>query len=847
MLISKVNVTCIVESSSLFALLMSRVLLALTFLFHTSLSCAETTYITNDNSNGAINIKALFLLDDGSLTIKDILDEKHQQQFKSSNSFPINAGFSKSTAWVKVTYKDNRTIDYANDLVLELSNPLLDHIEVYRQFNDSLTAYKTGALEPYKDREIDNDYFVFRLPAALIKPNTVYLKIRSETPLIIPLYIKSIYGSFSSGSLFSYESRVFVSMLLLITGYNVLLSFTQRDLQQYYYLAWYSMATITCCLLMGIAQRYLGDQATWFTEHLGVMASIAAAMLLVHAAAYVQINKHSPLLYKLTLFIAVIFGLNSLIILGTDHRLWQWTLFLCCISGIITLAIITYGIYLKQSMAWFGVIVFSPTFIGISIYTFASANIIESNWLTLNSLFIGITLTGVTIAAAAGNKVSMERNRTQALETINRKALEKNNALLKKTNAAKDAFLSTISHELRTPLNGASGALALLESSAQSAAEANNIAIPDEADSLFKVINQSINDMISLINSIIGFSELHTEHAKIHKGYFSPYNSIISIIEKRKKAITNNEIDMHISIESLLAIEVLSDEEKYEKIIGNIFDNAIKFTHDGSITIVGKIESSEKEPAKLIVSIIDTGIGIAESEIETIIEPFSQGDQSYSRKYEGLGIGLAICKKTLALLGGDLKVTSELGKGTCVQITFEIIGSRCRPEIEQSSLQLTNLHTISAPIRVSENEEIPSANQHLDDLCILIVEDNKVNQLIAKKMLQRRGFTPIVAENGAIAVDLFRKQEIDLILMDCQMPIMDGFEATRQIRALTTDDALLPIIAVTANTSDEDRRKCKECGMNEILEKPISYDTLMLIIDKWAQKKGSASIRNADV
>ena len=847
MLIPKVNATCIAENSSLFALLTSRVLLALIFLFHISLSCAETTYITNDNSNGAINITALFLLDDGSLTIKDILDEKHQQKFKSSNSFPINAGFSKSTAWVKVTYKDNRTIDYANDLILELNNPLLDHIEIYRQFNDRFTAYKTGALEPYKGKEIDSDHFIFRLPAALINPNTVYLKIRSETPLIIPLYIKAMYSSFSSGNLISYGSRIFVSLLILITGYNVLLSFTQRDPQQYYYLAWYSMATVTCSLLMGVAQPYLGAQAVWFTEHLWVMGGIAAAMFLVHAADYVQINKHNPLLYKLTLFTAVIFGINSLVIVAADLRLWKWTLFLCCISGIITLTIILYGVYLKQSMAWFGVIVFSPTFIGISIYSFALANIIESSWFTLNSLFIGVTLTGVTIAAAAGNKVNIERNKLQALETINRKALEENNVLLKKTNTAKDAFLSTISHELRTPLNGASGALALLERSSQSAAKANNIAVPEEIDSLFKVINQSISDMIGLINSIIGFSELHTQNAKIHKRYFSPYNNIISIIEKRKRTIKNNKIDIHISIDSLLAIEVLSDEEKYEKIIEHVFDNAIKFTHDGSITIVAEIENSEKEPAKLIVSIIDTGIGIAESEIKTIMEPFSQGDQSYSRKYEGLGIGLAICKKTLALLGGDLKVTSELGKGTCVQTTFEIIGFRSKPEIEQSSLQLTNLHAVSAPIKVSANEEIPSANQHLDDLCILIVEDNKVNQLITKKMLQRKGFTPIVAENGAVAVDLFRKQEIDLILMDCQMPIMDGFEATRQIRALATDDALLPIIAVTANTSDEDRRKCKECGMNEVLEKPISYDILTLIIDKWVQRKEKTSIRNANV
>ncbi|MBL4865332.1 MAG: response regulator [Pseudomonadales bacterium] len=819
----------IIRDSTFWLVLTRNIFFGFILCLFSSFSNATINFITDQSSDqnydNTAYVSAYFFLDNASLTISEILEEEYQQQFKLNTSFPINFGFTRSTVWLKITYQDKRTTPHEKDIILGLSNPILDHIEIYRPSEKGLTPYKTGALEDYEQREIKNNGFFFYLPPAGIGPVTLYLKISSQSPLIIPLEIRSMRDAFISGNLITHGSHMLVAMLFLMIGYNVLLSFTLRDLEQYYYLIWYSIATICVSLLMGIAQPYLGSYGVWLTANLWGLGSWAAAFFLLHAGAYVRLKNIHPALNKVNLILFSIFAINGLFIFTTDYRLWQWTLFVCGICGIITPVIISYGIYLKQRMGWLGITVFSPTFIGLVIYILASANIIQNTWFSLNAAFIGIVLTGITIAITAGTKTNEEKTKRLKLETSNRKALEINNELLKKTNAVKDAFLSTISHELRTPLNGASGALALLEGATQQTAKESNTIVPEEIESLFKVISRSVNEMIGLINSIIGFSELHIEDTKVSHDYFSPYHPIISLIELRKNEIKESNIEVYLDIESLRAIEIESDEEKYKKIISNIFDNALKFTQSGRITIRGRIEKPDTGNARLVISITDTGVGISQTDIESIMEPFSQVDQSYTRQYGGLGIGLAVCKKTMGLMGGEIKITSELDEGTCVQLIFDIVGFKTVEIVED------------------KNDKTTSNINLVTDLHVLVVEDNKTNQLITQQMLKKMGANPVLAENGAVAVDVFKEQEIDLVLMDCQMPVMDGFEATRQIRGLATDHKMLPIIAITANTSEKDQRKCKECGMNDFLAKPISYDTLSITIEKWAKKAIAANNR----
>lgn len=879
-------------------------LIALLLSLPTSVAFANINYITDDNNNKPIQLQAYYFIDpQSSLSIDDIHLEKSQRQFKSIDSHTANFGFTDANLWIRITYQDQRKTPYDNDLVVEVANPLLDYIEIYRPGPAGLTAYQTGQLRGYEQREIDHPHFFLYLPKAISKPVTIYLKIKSATPLIIPMGIKSVHGGFAQGTLTSKSNHIFIGVFLLILFYNMLLAFTLNEPEQYYYTAWLFLVTLTSSIMGGVSQPYFGELGTWIAINLWGFGSLICTLFLLYLTTTLSLNSWQPTLHKIVVLLCIPFALNSLFIFVTDYRLWQWTILLCGLCGAICTLVFVWGIYLNQKASYLALIAFTPVLTGLFTFILASANILESNWWTFNSLFIGVTATAIAVSLTTGNKVNEEKKKRYLLEKKNRINLETNNALLTKSNAVKNAFLSTISHELRTPLNGAFSSLSLLEETIHQLAKENSLALPEDTQTYFDIIRDTNNEMINLINRIIGFSELHDQHTTVNVGYFSPYETIISLIDLRTDLITKKHIDVHVGIDSLQPIEIIIDNEKYKKVVGIIFDNAIKFTKKGSITILGSINKSDQEHTQLVISITDTGVGIPESKLETITEPFSQADQSYTREFGGLGIGLAVCKKTMELLDGEINITSTEGQGTCVQLLFEIPGFRTTPDVALTTAYLarptvkssankcapgtsTDLNTAQDSTTVINQETDPNSdieqvqrvvanpetaandgsNHHspaLDDqdstdqgsnnqnsnnedsdhetnvkeVIVLIVEDNPTNQLVTKKIIKKMGLKSLLAEDGSVAVKIIQQMKVDLILMDCQMPVMDGFEATRQIRKLLTpQDDSLPIVAVTANTSDDDQRKCRECGMNDFLEKPISYHTLSTMIEKWLKK-----------
>ena len=825
-------------------------------------STAKTAYITDQNSSTAIDSQALYFINHESpLSIDEILKETNQQKFKANTSSTANFGFLDAQVWVKITYFDQRSKPSDDDLVLEFTNPILDYIEIYRPHREGLLGYRSGVLEGYGSREIDHLNFLFYLPNATDHPMTVYLKITSETPLSFPLKIKSVRDSFASGKLLSNSGQLFISMLLLILFYNILLALSLRDLGQYYYVAWLFLATLCSSILGGVIQPYLGEYGILASKNLWAIGSFTGVSFLMHIAILLDIRTRLPAINKANHVLIIFISLNGLVIFTTDYRLWQWSLSICGLCGIIATLIFGYGIRFNHKTSALATIAFTPSLAGLTTYILASANIITGNWWTFNSLYLGLIITAIVVSLTEGNKLNQEKKKRYLLEQKNRHVLETNNALLTKSNDVKNAFLSTISHELRTPLNGAFATLSLLEESITQIFEQQNFKLPEDTHNYFNIMHKSNDEMIHLINGIIGFSELHDMHTKTFPSYFSPHDPIISIIELRRDLIANKNIDVHLGIDSLQPIQIFLDIEKYTKIMSIVFDNAIKFTNEGSITVRGSIEKPDNEPARLMISVKDTGVGIPASKIATITEPFSQVDQSYTRKYGGLGIGLAVCKKTLELLDGEMQITSEVDRGTCVQLLFKIPQFRANPELASTSPYLTHTeeNAKAAPKETSSAEVNPATlaandcnqnapEQHKQheqheqhEQNVLIVEDNKTNQLVIVQMVKKMGLISLLAKNGEIAVEMVQKQNIDLILMDCQMPVMDGFEATRQIRKLSNSVGALPIIAVTANTSDEDRRKCRECGMDDFLEKPISYQVLSASIEKWLAKKTSTT------
>mgnify|MGYP003884676943 CR=1 FL=1 len=380
----------------------------------------------------------------------------------------------------------------------------------------------------------------------------------------------------------------------------------------------------------------------------------------------------------------------------------------------------------------------------------------------------------------------------------------------------KSSFLASMSHEIRTPIHGISGVLQLLEDSP----------LNKDQQHYLSLAKYSIQGLLHIVNDILDFSKIEAGQLQIENAPFDIAQSLHAMEKQFALLCDDKGLTLTFNNELSGINIVLGDEVRFGQILSNLIGNAIKFTDNGTISVSTTLENKDNNIIVLHCDVSDTGIGIATDKQSTIFDVFTQEDLSTTREFGGTGLGLSICKQLCELMGGSISLQSEKGKGSTFSFTV--------------TMEYTD-EALVAPILLSDQQQ----GLETKKLKILIVEDNDINQIIVKQHLSSH--TTLSAKSGIEAIEALNKMKVtfDVILMDCQMPHMDGFEATRRIRKGEAGDRYVdtPIIALTANAMKGDKERCVEAGMDDYLSKPFEVEDLLKKVEHWARQKKSIEQR----
>ncbi|MBF0495514.1 MAG: PAS domain S-box protein [Deltaproteobacteria bacterium] len=377
-------------------------------------------------------------------------------------------------------------------------------------------------------------------------------------------------------------------------------------------------------------------------------------------------------------------------------------------------------------------------------------------------------------------------------------------------NRAKSEFLANMSHEIRTPLNGVLGMLQLLETTY----------LEEEQKEYVEVAINSGNSLLTVINDILDFSKIEAGMLEIKEEAFDLHHLLNSLQKIFSNQAQKKGINLHYGIIGRVPRRIIGDSARLRQVLFNLIGNAIKFTADGEVRLTVQPEETGETEVLLRFSVQDTGAGIPPEKVEYVFETFTQLDGTHTRQHEGTGLGLSIVKKIVKLMNGSVSVESRVGVGSTFSFSlkFKLV------QLAQNEKSIKGETLLDA---------VPAA------LRILLAEDNPINQLLARKMLEKLGHQVTVVENGRKAIAELEKERFDLVFMDVQMPVMDGVEATRRIRSDTSNSYRtdIPIVAMTAMAMAGDKEALLENGMDDYVSKPIGKNQLESVIARVLKKR----------
>lgn len=724
-------------------------------------------------------------------------DQLRPQKLKTRND---DLGFTNHHFWAKVALRNNTSKDLV--YFLETARPITDFVELYTvdEISKNVLISKSGDKIPFNQRSFQDRKTVFKINLRAHQSQSLYLHLKSDGEVIqMPMMLRTAEDFIKLASFEQLLFGVFYGILITAAILYLFFFFGLREKTFLYYSLYVVFIGLMQFALDGYFYQLFTPNSGWFSQHAVLLFAMIAGILLgKYSEVFLNIQEHNRVLYRLfQLMYILAFGLIFCIIFIPP-------LFAICypianVLGLgILLIIISSVIYLyvhKKPVDPFFSIGIVFLILGFGIFILNNFGQVPNTFLTQNSSKFGTGLEIIFLSLSMGNLIRNLRNEKNEL---NKLALIRSEEM----NDLKSYFLSNISHELRTPLN------AILNLTDTISKESKD----DTVKSKCQIIKYSSHSLLSSVNDILDFSKIEKGELQLESVLFEP----VKVIEHLKNNAANRAKDQGLTFEFTKSDAIpefmMGDVTRLVQIINNVLSNAVKFTATGFVKFHLEAKKIEKLKATLVMTISDSGIGISQEKMNSIFDSFSQNTIDNKRKFGGLGLGLYIVKTLVDMQKGTIKMESAENVGTTCTITidFEVV--------------------------VPEKKEVVSQEEAVYDMggkLILVVEDNAINQMVIKMITKKWLNTTVVyANNGQEGLDALQQQRFDLVLMDLQMPVMDGYEATIAIRngEVGDNNKNIPIIAVTADVMETTKIRVKEIGMNFYISKPLKNDTLFLAI-----------------